>query len=137
MSAVKWARVLAVLLTFNASAADVTGHWKVVYAGPSRGPKTVGSIVLDLKSEGASVTGTVKIGVWPGEAPVADAKLEGDHLTFTATGHLSSTSGIPTCRIDATINGDEMVLTLTAVRNGGGPLGPDYPYAYKGGRSPQ
>lgn len=137
MRAAKWAPVLIALLTLNASAADVTGHWKVVYSGPSQGPKTVGSIVLDLKNEGSAVTGTVKIGVWPGEAPVADARLEGDHLTFTATGHLSSTTGIPTCRIDATIKGDQMVLTLTAIRNGGGPLGPDYPFAYTGGRTPQ
>jgi len=122
----------------NAVAADVTGHWKVTYSGPEAGPKTVGSIVLDLKGgDGSPVTGTVKIGVWPGGAPIAEARMEGDHLTFTATGVLGSTTGIPTCRIDATIKGDEMILTLTAIRNGGGPLGPNYPYEYRGKRIPQ
>ena len=127
--------LLGVALSTNLLAEDMSGSWKVVYAGPPRtGPKTVGSILLDLKVDHDVVSGTVKLGPWPGEAPVADAKLEGDHLTFTATGHLSSTTGIPTCQLDVTVRGDEMFVTLTTIKNGGGPLPLGRAFEYKGVR---
>lgn len=127
--------LLGVALSTNLLAEDMSGSWKVVYAGPPRtGPKTVGSILLDLKVDHDVVSGTVKIGPWPGEAPIADAKLEGDHLTFTATGHLSSTTGIPTCQLDVTVRGGEMLVTLTTIKNAGGPLPLGRPFQYKGAR---
>jgi hypothetical protein len=126
---------LGVTLCSNLLAEDMSGSWKVVYTGPPRtGPKTVGSILLDLKIDHGVVSGTVRIGAWPGEAPVADAKLEADHLTFTATGHLSSTTGIPTCQLDVTVRGDEMFVTLITIKNGGGPLPLGKAYEYKGVR---
>ena len=78
-----------------ASGADLTGTWKLGYAGPKgSGPKTVGSIVLELKTAADAVTGTAHIGAWPGDAPIADVKVDGDGITFTATGRLGSTTGI-------------------------------------------
>jgi len=128
----------AILLAATAPAAspvDFAGTWKLQDAGPKdRGPKTVGSIVLDLKVEGEAVNGTAHIGSWPGEAPIAEGKVDGDRITFTATGHLSSTTGIPTCQFVATLKGQEMVLTMTAIRNAGGPLGPGMHYEYAGKR---
>jgi hypothetical protein len=122
-----------------ATLADATGWWKVAYAGPPKtGPKTVGSMLLDLKVEGNVVTGAVTIGSWPGEAPIDDGKLEhrpeGDQITFTATGHLSSTTGIPTCKFVVTMHDDEMFVTLTAIKNAGGPLQPGREYEYRGRR---
>lgn len=99
---------------------DMSRSWKVVYAGPPRtGPKTVGSKLLDLKVAHGDVSGTVKLG---------------DHLTFTATGHLSSTTGIPTCQLDVTVRGNQMFVKLTTVKNGGGPLPLGATYEYKGAR---
>lgn len=128
--------LLGSTLGANLLAEDMNGSWKVVYDGPPRtGPKTVGSILLDLKiDDHGAVSGTVKIGNWPGEAPVADAKFESDRLTFTATGSLNSTTGIPTCRLDITVHGDEMFVTLTTIKNGGGPLPLGRAYQYKGVR---
>jgi hypothetical protein len=121
-----------------ASGADLTGTWKLRFAGPKdNAPKTVGSIVLELKSATDAVTGTAHIGVWPGDAPIADVKVDGDRITFTATGSLGSTTGIPTCQFIATVHGDEMTLTMTAIRNAGGPLGPGVPYEYAGRRQSQ
>jgi hypothetical protein len=119
-----------------ASPVDASGSWKVLFSGPKEvsGPKTVGSILLDLKVDGDRVTGLVNIGAWPGEAPITDGKIEGDRMTFTATGHRTSTTGIPTCRFDVTVYGDEMSLTMTVIANAGGPLAPNLPYEYKGGR---
>jgi hypothetical protein len=130
----KWLTIFLLALTLGAAPADVTGRWKVVYSGPGMGPKTVGSMILDLRVDGSTVNGTVVIGVWPGEAPIADGKVEGDHITFNATGHLSSTTGIPTCAFDVTMEGDEMHVTFKAVKNGGGPVGTGEEFRYTGRR---
>jgi hypothetical protein len=132
---------LAALSALSAPTSDFAGHWRVTYAGPAgTAPKTVGSIVPDLTAEatgvgGTGVSGVVKIGPRPGAAPVAEAKLDGEHLVFLATGTLSSTTGVPACKVDATIHGDQMVLLLSVVKNAGGPLGADQVYEYRGTRT--
>lgn len=114
---------------------DVVGKWIVVYAGsPGTAPKTVGSMILDLKVNGNVVTGTAFIGAWPGEAPISDGKIESDHITFTATGHVGSTTGIPTCKFDVIMQDDEMHVTLTAIKNAGGPLPYGHAFSYTGKR---
>jgi hypothetical protein len=127
--------ILLLATALAGSAADLAGSWKVQFAGPKgTAPKTVGSIVLDLKVDGDVVTGTVHIGPWPGDAPIADGKVDGDRITFTATGSLSSTTGIPTCQFTADVHNGEMILTMTAIRNAGGPLRPGAVYEYRGGK---
>jgi hypothetical protein len=129
------ARILSILaaMCLTAAAGDLSGKWKVSYTGPpGTGPKTIGSMIFDLKVEGAIVTGIATIGYWPGEAPVAEGKFEGDRITFTATGHLSSTTGIPTCQIVAIVKDGAMEVTLSVIRNAGGPLGPGRSYQYSG-----
>ena len=111
-----WLAALFVGTALTAVPADFAETWKLRFTGPT-------------------VTGTARIGVWPGDAPITDGKVDGDHLTFTATGHLSSTTGIPTCQLDATLHGDEMILLLSAIKNAGGPLAPaPMTYEYKGKR---
>ena len=91
------------------SASDPSGKWRVRFDGdPAHAPKTIGSMILDLKVEGQIVSGTVTIGVWPGLATITDGKIENDHIKFSATGNLDSTSGIPTCVFDVTVDGDSM-----------------------------
>jgi hypothetical protein len=134
-----WILILSATAVLAGSSADhVDGTWKVTFAGPPRqGPKTVGSIVLDLKAKGDAVTGSARIGVWPGEAPIADGKVDGNHISFNATGHLGSTTGVPTCHFEGTIHGDEMDLIMTVTRNPGGPLGGGIAYDYRGGKEPK
>ena len=91
-------------------------------------------MILDLKVNGNVVTGTAIIGPWPGEAPISDGKIEGNHITFTATGHLGSTTGIPTCQFGVTIQDDEMHVVMTAIKNAGGPLPFGYAFNYTGKR---
>jgi hypothetical protein len=129
--------VLLLAATLTLSAADVTGIWKVTYAGsPGSAPKTVGSMILDLKVNGSVVTGTATIGAWPGEASISNGKIEGNHITFTATGVRGSTTGIPTCKLDVTMQDDEMHVVLTAIENAGGPLPFGYAFNYTGKRKP-
>jgi hypothetical protein len=133
----KWMLILLAAVILNATVAGPTGAWKVVFSGdPRTGPKTVGSIILDLKVDGTVVTGKVRIGSWPGEAPITDGRVEDDHITFTATGHLGSTTGIPTCQFNVILRGGELSLTMTAIKNAGGPLAPGRDYHYVGGRTP-
>ena len=133
----RWVSILLTTLVLNASAADIAGTWKTVCAGPKgTGPKTIGSIILILNTDGHQVTGTARIGVWPGDAPIADGKVDGDQITFNATGHLTSTTGIPTCGVVATIHGDEMVLTLSFIADNGVPVPPEnrHEFEYEGKR---
>ena len=131
-----WVLILFATLTAGASPADVSGKWKVRFSGPSNSaPKTVGSIILDLRVDGERVTGTVNIGVWPGEAPIADVRVDGDKITFTATGTRSSTTGIPTCKFVVTVRNDDMFLTMTVIANAGGPLAAGTPYEFSGKRA--
>ena len=58
-------------------------------------------------------------------------------ITFNATGKLGSTTGIPTCHFEATIDGDQMDLKMTVTRNPGGPLSAGVVYDYKGKKEPK
>jgi hypothetical protein len=115
--------------------ADLSGKWKVSYAGPEgMAPKTVGAMILDLQFHDERVAGTIEVGGWPGEAPLADGKIYGNRIIFTATGSRSSTTGIPTCQFVGEVRDGEMVLKMTVIKNAGGPLAPGVVYEYKGGR---
>jgi len=108
---------LFVLLATAAPAApptDISGTWNLVYTGRSVPPREK-SITLNFKVNGNQVTGTAHVGSWPGDAPISDGKIEGDRITFTANGSRPSSTGIPTCHFEATVHGDEMVVTLTYV----------------------
>jgi hypothetical protein len=120
----RWLWILPAALVLSASASDVAGTWKVVWSGGAK-TKTIGSIILILKTEGDHVTGTARLGLWPGDAPITDGKVEGSQITFTATGHITSTSGIPTCQAVATVHGEQMDLKLTFIAHDGVPYPPE------------
>jgi len=137
LTKIRWFLLPLAIFILNATPINPTGAWKVVFVGdPRTGPKTVGSIILDLKVDGNVVTGKVRIGSWPGEAPIADGRFEDGHITFTGTGHLTSTTGIPTCKFDVTIHGDEMQLTMTGTEHTGGPIAAGRDQHYVGNRTP-
>lgn len=122
--------VLLVAMSVAASAADIAGKWKLYPTGTA--PHTIGSISLNVLVSGDRVAGVTQIGSWPGRAPIEDVKIDGDKITFNATGQRDSTTGKPTCAFVATVRDDEMVLTMTVVKNAGGPLAPDKPYEFSG-----
>lgn len=71
----------SLVLTAAAFAADPSGQWKWTNTGPQG--RTM-EATLDLKVADGKVSGTVT-GGRGGPAPIADAKLEGDQLSFTVT----------------------------------------------------
>lgn len=132
----KWifAAVFVSAIPAAASAADFAGTWKVTFAGPKgSAPKTIGSMIFDFKINGDQVVGLAHIGVWPGLAPIAEGKVAGDHISFTATGYSTSTTGIPTSQIEGTLSGDDLVIKMSQTRNFSGPGGGGV-YEYRGRR---
>ena len=122
-----WVTTLLTATSLAAAPADFAGTWKVKYAGPPRtGPKTIGSMIFAIAIDRDRVSGMAHIGVWPGVAPIADGKVEGDRISFTARGYLSSTSGIPTCLLEGTMSGGELVVHLSLDAGGA--------YEYRGGK---
>jgi hypothetical protein len=126
-----WLAAFLTTTSLAAATADFAGTWKVDYAGPPRtGPKTIGSMVLAFTVDGERVTGIAQIGSWPGVAPI-NGRADGDQISFTARGYLSSTTGIPTCRLEGTLSGGELVIRL--IQNPRGPGSGDV-WPYRGGK---
>jgi hypothetical protein len=112
--------ILLAATALQSFAADLTGTWKAVFTVPiMEQPKTVSEMVFDLKSDGAKLTGTAKIGSWPGDGPVLDGKIAGDRFSFTFIGKSpwtqttpsGNSSGLPRLTFVGTILGTEMQLT--------------------------
>src|ERR1039458_5567047 len=128
------ATTLLTATSLAAAPADFAGTWKVKYAGPPMtGPKPIGSMIFAITIDGDHVSGMAHIGAWPGVAPIADAKVEGDRISFTARGYLSSTTGIPTCLLEGTMSSGELVIQLSQIKSIWGP-GAGGAYAYRGGK---
>ena len=137
MRVVRLAVVLLVVVAANVAAQSaLTGVWRtVVTPGQPRDrmPKMFGEVLLDLKAEGPSLTGTAKMGDnWPGSAPIQNGKIEGDRFSFTWTGTIPSSGGVPLrsslpfLKFTGTIDGDQMKLSMDG----------DYKMELKGERLP-
>lgn len=80
-------RKLILLLTLTALfagaalAADVTGKWTAQVPGRNGQMREV---TMDLKADGAALTGKVSGGQGEG-TPIADGKVAGDEISFTVT----------------------------------------------------
>ena len=101
--AVVIAMLLGLALVSSALAADVTGKWK----GPMEG--TGADMVLDLKSDGGSVTGTMSDSEGKPRA-ITKGTLEGDKISLTVA---SEWQGNPiTLVVIGTVSGDTMNLKI-------------------------
>jgi hypothetical protein len=69
-------------------------------------------VVLNLKADGAVLTGTVQAGRWPGDAPISDGVIEGNRFAFNAIGSTPSSSGYPKMVFSGTFDGNQMKLTM-------------------------
>ena len=87
----------------NALAADVTGKWK----GPMEGSGA--DVVLDLKTDGGSVTGTMSDSEGK-PRPITKGSLDGDKISLTVA---SEYQGNPiTLLVTGTVSGDTMNLKI-------------------------
>jgi hypothetical protein len=95
--------LLLLALISSALAADVTGKWK----GPMEG--TGADVMLDLKADGASVTGTMSDSEGK-PRPITKGSLDGDKISLTVA---SEYQGNPiTLLVTGTVAGDTINLKI-------------------------
>jgi hypothetical protein len=122
--------LLSVLAVGSTAQSTLTGKWlTVIVPGQPRDrmPKMVGDVLLDLKAEGTKLTGTAKMGDgWPGSAPIQGGKIDGNRFSFTWTGAVPSSGGLPHLTFTGAVDGDHMTLSMVG----------DYATELKGERLP-
>ncbi len=96
--------VAALLVTFTAMAADVSGTWTGEQQGRN-GPMTV---TLNLKAEGSTLNGTIS--GRGGETAISDGKIDGDNVSFTVTREFNGNT--MKMKYSGTVSGSEMKLKV-------------------------
>lgn len=114
--------LLAVIAVHVAAQSTPAGRWRTVVTPGQPGdrmPLTFGEVLLDLRVDGTKLTGTATMGDnWPGSAPIADGKIEGNRFSFTWTGTSPSSGGVPLrtsyphLTFTGTVDGDTMTLSM-------------------------
>jgi hypothetical protein len=101
--AIAMSAVMLLALVLSVHAADVTGKWK----GPMEG--TGADVVLELKTAGGSVTGTMSDSEGK-PRPITKGSLEGDKISLTVA---SEYQGNPvTLLVTGTVSGDTMNIKI-------------------------
>jgi len=108
MKAIRVVSLLALILLCVTvlAAADVTGKW----TGEMEGRNGKRQVTMNLKAEGATVTGTIS--GRNGDTPISDGKIDGDNITFTRTFQMGDNK--MTMNYKGKIAGDEIKFTITA-----------------------
>jgi len=97
----------------GATAKDLQGAWKTRWTGTiGARPKMIGDMLIDFKVDGNGLMGVVHTGVWPGDCPITDLKIDHGRISFTATGRIPSSTGIPILRFEGEIHDDGLKLTM-------------------------
>ena len=113
-------RAAACRLSFDNGVGGLAA-WKAAFTAPrDQWPKTVSEVILDLKADGNTLTGTAHMGNWPGEMPLMNGKIEGDRISFVVVGRFSwsafgpgiDASGMPRIAFTGTIRGSKIQLNL-------------------------
>lgn len=125
MTFLRPAALTLVLLPLTVSAqTSPVGDWKAVFVGSvDARPKMVDAVTFSIQMTPSGLVGTARASDWPGDLDVSDVKLEGDRLTFTATGRQGWSTQLgggprvdhccPKLMFVGTIRGGEMTLTMT------------------------
>jgi hypothetical protein len=95
------------------TAKDLQGTWKTRWTGSiGERPKMIGHMLIDFRVDGNGLTGVVHTGVWPGDCPITDVKIDHGQISFTATGRIPSSTGIPILRFEGEIHDNGLKLTV-------------------------
>lgn len=113
MKFTRWVVVLLLAQGLTVSAADVAGRWKATVTGGTV-HKTIAEATFDFKTNGNRLTGTANIGTpgYPGMAPIADGRIDGDQISFTVVGRHPSSNGLPIMKFTGTVSGDQLSLSM-------------------------
>ena len=135
--------VLLVVAVVAVAADAITGKW--AYEAPARGGGGGGGgaagggapriVTLELKADGANLTGTIlqpagggrggggggaapAAPTAPTPTPIANGKVNGNSITFEVT--RQGQNGATTTKYEGTVSGAELKLKITAPGRGGG-----------------
>jgi hypothetical protein len=103
---------IALVFTFAAMAADVTGKWVAEMPGRNGGPPR--QMTFDLKQNGSTLTGTMSGGMGRGGATpveISDGKVDGDNVSFTVK--RDTPNGPMEMKYKGTVSGDDLKLKYT------------------------
>ena len=112
---------LAAALVVQSQPSDPSGTWKAVFVGPTADrPTMVSEMTFEFTVNGNELTGMAHMGIWPGDAPISEAVIDGNKVSFTVNGRLpwsgtgrnTSVVGYPKLKFVGTVQGDEMKLSL-------------------------
>jgi hypothetical protein len=129
-----FAGMIVLVVAFVVLAADtVTGKWGYEMAGRGGGPGR--PVTLDLKADGATLTGTVTGmggggrgqgggggapggGTPPAPTPISNGKVDGNNISFEVS--RDTQNGAMVTKYAGVVSGSEMKLKVTAPGRGGG-----------------
>jgi hypothetical protein len=129
-----FAGMILLVVAFVALAADaVTGKWGYEMAGRGGGPGR--PVTLDLKADGATLTGTVTGmggggrgqgggggapggGTPPAPTAISNGKVDGNNISFEVS--RDTQNGAMVTKYAGVVSGSEMKLKVTAPGRGGG-----------------
>ncbi len=116
--------VLLVVAVVAFAADAITGKWtfEMQGRGGGGGGGTPRIVTLDLKADGATLTGSViqpgRGGAEPTPTAIANGKIDGSNISFEVT--RQGQAGPTTTKYVGTVSGNEMKLKVTAPGRGGG-----------------
>jgi hypothetical protein len=111
------ALVLVALLILPASAqVGLSGSWKIEVIRPASVFHRAFEMpsALELKTDGTKLTGTARMGHWPGDCPI-EGIIKGDRFSFTASSHVWSSDGFAKMGFTGTLKRDTITLTIESL----------------------
>jgi hypothetical protein len=118
MRQARLALVFVALLIVPASAqVGLSGSWKVEVIRPAGLiPHHAFNLpsALELETDGTKLTGTIRMGLWPGACPI-EGIIKGDRFSFTASSHVWSSDGFAKMGFTGTLKGETITLTLESL----------------------
>jgi hypothetical protein len=110
------------VVTFVASAADVSGKWTYQQPGFNGGDPI--AVTITLKADGGTLTGSVppmmggRGGGNAGPQEISNGKVDGDKVYFEVK--RTTQRGESIIKYEGTVSGDELKLKITRPGRGGG-----------------
>ncbi|MGD0500386.1 MAG: hypothetical protein ABSC23_18345 [Bryobacteraceae bacterium] len=118
--------VLLVVALVALAADAVTGKW--VYQQPGRGGGDPVQVTLDLKADGANLTGSVLMPAFGGGAPapiaISNGKADGNNISFDVVREYNGNSMKSSYK--GVVSGSDMKLSVTRMGRDGTPTTTDF-----------
>jgi hypothetical protein len=114
MRTVRVVALFVALTTVFVRADVISGTWRMTFdVPPKQQPACCDSLSLNVLVSGASVTGSIVMGDWPGHAPITEGTFTDGHLSVKAKSDETSSTGHAQVEFDGTLTGDLLKGTLS------------------------